>query len=116
MKLLSDSLQNISCVHENPNIVFFQSKNNQFSPDINKDDYIFVDRSDKNFTDGYIYVFSDRLKASDEIIRRVIYTLSGKMKLTTPSDSEEITRKEWENRYECLGRAVKRVALINEEL
>lgn len=106
MRFLSDSLQKIS-YREDPNIVFFQSKNNQFSPDINKDDYIFVDRSDKNFTDGYIYVFSDRYKASDEIIRKVIYTLSGKMKLLTPSDSEEITKEEFLLNYECIGRAVK---------
>jgi len=110
-----DSLQPVldDNIYTQNNIIRCQVDNNHFFPEINQNDFIFVDRDDTNLRDGLVYLFTHKNREI-KFICRVAYTLKDELKLCFPTSNEVVDEKLADS-LECIGRVRKRVAIIEDQ-
>lgn len=100
---------------ENPTQWWGAWGNSSYAPEISKGDVIFVDKSQIALEDGCTYLFMHKVDKNKQMLRKVSFTLGGKLKLSTPSGSEDILHDEFLGSWYLFGRVVKSVSIVQKE-
>jgi len=95
---------------------YFQNESDQFAPEINIGDFVYVDKTQTELEDGGTYLFFHNNDQSNFMIRKVSIKFDNSLSLHTPSiKDEDINIDDLLSAYTVFGRISKTIKIVEKK-
>jgi|GEM_PF-6644299 len=101
-------------IDDNKNEWHFIMPDSSYSPIVNQGDVIYINKKEKELQDGLTYLFFSQDRNDEFLIRKVSYSISGQLRLTSNDISDLVNEEEFIKKYYTVGRVTQAVTLTKK--